>query len=126
MKFILIFISLFISLAGMAAVYPMEGEVCLGPYGGFVQDEKSHLYFTIDDSKEKIAFNGAEPRVVAQGLDSQRRHVIRVFYDSTLVQSWAVSFAKRKAIMVDVWRSPGGWHLESNPAGKCQWPRPEK
>jgi len=104
---------------------PTDGSVCLGPYLAFF-DETPHLSLVVDNSEEKIVFNHAEPRIVARGLDPQKRHKIRVFYDSTVVETLPISFVKLKTSMVDVWRSPGYWHLEPNHTGKCQWPREVK
>ena len=94
-----------------------DRAVCLAAYAPFV-DERKHLSLTIDGSKIELDWDW--PRVIATGLDFDKPHDIKVLYDSKPVESWTVSFRKRQTTMVDIWRSPGSWHLESNPTGKCQ------
>jgi hypothetical protein len=96
-----------------------KGAVCNGFYGPFViqEHELSRVYFTVGDSG-KLFFDHPET-VVLNNLDLHKTYVVRVFYDKKPIESWKLRFDRLKVHMVTVWRSPGYWHMDPNPSGKC-------
>ena len=72
---------------------------------------------TVGDS-EKIYFNHRDT-VVLNNLDLHKTYVVRIFDGDKQAQSWNLRFDRLKVHMVTIWRSPGYWHMDPNPSGKC-------
>lgn len=98
--------------------------VCLGKNLSVALSEHSdRLYLRIGDSP-RIYFYKPEkpPRIVAKGLDPDKRYLVRVYYDDRVVVSWYLDFRKLDAKMATIWRSPGAWRMDAGKSGKCTWP----
>jgi hypothetical protein len=97
-----------------------KGSVCTGFNGSFYprEQEKEPTYYTVGDSKR---FFFDHPGTIAlNNLDLHKTYAVRVFEDGELVKSWNLRFDKLKVRMVTIWRSPGYWHMERTPSGKCR------
>ena len=96
------------------------GRVCFGknlakPYS----EHTDRLYIRIDDSK-KIYFNRPHAGPVIDNLDINVHHIVKVYFDDELGQSWPLNFSKLDAQSVIVWRSAGAWHMEPVEASACE------
>ena len=88
------------------------GRVFFG--GNFAKplDEHTHrLYLRINDS-EKLYFNRKHEGPVSEHLDLKKDHVIKVYFDDKIAQSWILNFSKLKTQSVVIWRSSGSWRME--------------
>lgn len=97
-----------------------KGAVCTGFNGTFFPraQEKEPTYYTVGDS-EKFFFD--HPGTIAlNNLDLHKTYAVKVYEDGELVKSWNLCFDKLKVRMVTIWRSPGYWHMERTPSGKCK------
>src|SRR5687767_12626689 len=77
-------------------------------------DESPNIYFPgrVDDPKVVFPIRYDGPKVVLGDLDLDVDHVVKVYLDDEVVQSWKLSFKRLKTNTVVVWRSPGGWHMK--------------
>lgn len=111
-------------LAAVCTVSANEGQgiVCLGKnLAKTLSEQSDRLYLKIGDS-EKIYFEHPyyRPKVVSKNLDRRQDHVVKVFYDDKLVQSWKLNFKKLKTDGVLIWRASGSWRMEPYDAGLCE------
>jgi hypothetical protein len=94
------------------------GSVCTGVFLVFISPENSRgVHITVGDS-EKFYFNHPNT-VVLNNLDVHKTYVVRIFDGDRQTDSWKLRFDRLKANMVTIWRSPGYWHMDPNPSGKC-------
>lgn len=123
LQLLIVIVLLALSTAcGQVSKVPKEakGAVCTGFNGTFYprEQEKEPTYYTVGDS-EKFFFD--HPGTIAlNDLDLHKSYAVRVYEDGELVKSWNLRFDKLKVRMVTIWRSPGYWHLERTPSGKCK------
>jgi hypothetical protein len=109
-----------VSTAYGQAAKRSQGAVCTGFNGTFypASQEKEPTYYTVGDS-QRFFFD--HPGTVAlNNLDLHKTYVVRVYEDGELVKSWNLRFDKLRVHMVTIWRSPGYWHMERTPSGKCR------
>lgn len=45
--------------------------------------------------------------------------IVRIFDGDKQTNAWKLRFDRLKVHMVTIWRSPGYWHMDPNPSGKC-------
>jgi hypothetical protein len=94
------------------------GSVCTGVFLVFVSPQDSGgVHMTVGNS-EKFYFNHPNT-VVLNNLDLHKTYIVRIFDGDKQADSWKLRFDRLKANMVTVWRSPGYWHMDPNPSGKC-------
>ena len=117
-------------IAGVAALCCMSsiaanetgGTVCLGENLSKPPDDQTpRLYLTIDDSPPihfEPEYRG--PRIVAAALDRGKPHVVKVYFDDQVVESFKLDFRKLKADGALLWRGPGAWRLEAIAAKPCR------
>ena len=72
---------------------------------------------TVGDS-EKIYFKHRET-VVLNNLDLHKTYIVHIFDGDKQTDAWKLRFDRLKVHMVTIWRSPGYWHMDPNPSGKC-------
>lgn len=97
-----------------------KGAVCTGFNGTFFprSQEKEPTYYTVGDS-DRFFFD--RPGTIAlNNLDLHKTYAVKVFEDGELVKSWNLRFDKLNVRIVTIWRSPGYWHMERTPSGKCR------
>lgn len=98
------------------------GTICLGENLSkpFV-DQTNRLYLRINGSK-KIYFRRPYegPIIVANQLNLQTDHLIKVYFDDEIVQSWTVNFEKLNATGVNIWRGPGAWRSDVIDPSECK------
>lgn len=108
--------------ANSALANDITGTVCLGknlalPY----EEHTDRLHLRIDDSPNiYFAYPYSGPRVIAQNLDLYKDHLVKVYFDGQVAQSWKLNFSELKTNSVLVWRAPGAWRMEPNEASLCQ------
>jgi len=109
-----------VSTAYGQAAREATGAVCAGFNGSILlEDTGKSLYFTVGDS-EKLFFD-PPGTIVLNNLDLHKTYVVRVFdRGGEQIQSWKLRFDKLKVRMVTIWRSPGYWHMDRTPSGKCR------
>jgi len=101
-----------------AATTAATGSVCTGIFTAFTPSaENRRVYMTVGDS-EKIYFNHRET-VVLDNLDLHKTYIVRIFDGNKQTDTWKLRFDRLKVHMVTIWRSPGYWHMDPNPSGKC-------
>jgi hypothetical protein len=94
------------------------GSVCTGVFLVFIdRTDGPGVYMTIGNS-EKFYFKHPNT-VVLNNLDLHKTYVVRIFDGDKQTDSWKLRFDRLKANMVTIWRSPGYWHMDPNPSGKC-------
>lgn len=98
------------------------GTICLGenlskPF----QDQTNRLYLKINNSK-KIFFSRpyAGPIVVVNQLNLKTDHLVKVYFDDQVVQSWVINFEKLNATGVNIWRGPGAWRSDVIEPSDCK------
>ena len=69
------------------------------------------LKIQINDS-DKYLFNAKYSDSVVSNLNLNETHIVKVFFDGVLVQSWKLNFKKLKTNSVVIWRSAGSWRME--------------
>lgn len=117
-----IVLSLFlVFLATSARSAESKGIVCLGKnLAVTAQEQSARLYIRIDDSeKHFFAKPYKDPVVIAQNLDTNSSHTVRVYFDERLAQSWRISFKRNKSAGVLLWRSAGSWRTERIDPKRC-------
>lgn len=108
--------------ANSVSANDITGIVCLGknlalPY----EEHTDRLYLRIDDSAPihfLRPYSG--PRVVARNLDFRKDHLVKVYFDGQVAQSWKLNFSELRTNSVLVWRAPGSWRMESNDVSSCK------
>ena len=76
-----------------------------------LSEHTDRLYLTVDDS-EKLYFDRTHPGPVATNLDVNADHMVNVYFDGKITQSWILNFGKLKTHSVVIWRSSGSWRME--------------
>ncbi len=111
-----------VSCINVTASAESQGTVCLGKNLAKTMSEHSdRLYLKIDDSQNIVfarPYDG--PIVVVQGLDLSKEHMVYVYFDNQIVQSWRLNFSKLKTDSVLIWRAAGSWRMEPNVASSCK------
>ncbi len=97
------------------------GFVCLGRNLAKVSTERSErLYLRVDDSPKIYFADPYEgPRIVVRDFDVNTDHLVKVYFDDEVVQSWKFSFDRLKTRAVLLWRSAGAWRMEAIEVGSC-------
>jgi hypothetical protein len=99
-------------------------SVCLGRNLSVALSEHSQqLYLTIGNSSPIYFYKPQPPpRIVASGLDRNKRHLVQVYFDENVVASWYLDFERLKSNTAYIWRAKGSWRMEAGHTGKCTWP----
>lgn len=115
-------IMLLLVAADVAIAKEMTGTVCLGVnLAKSASEHSEQLYLRVNDSPNiYFAHPYSGPKIVAQNLDINSNHTIKVYFNKTLAQSWLLNFSKLEANSVLIWRSSGAWHMEVNESSSCQ------
>src|SRR5215471_10477154 len=104
--------------AGGQKTAAATGSVCTGVFAAFTPTkENRRVYMTVGDS-EKIYFKHRET-VVLNNLDLHKTYIVHIFDGDKQTDAWKLRFDRLKVHMVTIWRSPGYWHMDPNPLGKC-------
>jgi hypothetical protein len=74
-------------------------------------EHSDRLYLRIDDS-EKLYFNRKCDGPVLENLDLNDDHIVKVYFDDEVGQSWTLNFSRLEARSVVIWRSAGAWRME--------------
>jgi hypothetical protein len=100
----------------------LKGTICLGKNLAKTASEHSdRLYLKVNNSLNiYFVVPYIEPKIIAQNLDVQRDHTVKVYFDNRVVQSWKLNFFKKKANSVLIWRAAGSWRMEPNDASSCK------
>ena len=99
-----------------------QGRVCLGKnLAKPLVEHSERLYLKINDSEKRFfdePYDG--PRIIADGLDIQRNHIIKVYFDNEIVQSWTLNFRSLDTNCVLIWRAAGAWRMKPFDASVCR------
>ena len=96
------------------------GEVCFGKNLAKPSNEHTdRLYLKINDS-EKLYFNRPHKGPVLENLDLNKNHIVKVYFEDKIVQSWILNFSKLKTQRVIIWRSSGSWRMEPAEESICE------
>jgi hypothetical protein len=113
---------LLLATSNVALANEMTGTVCLGVnQAKSASEHTEQLYLTVNDSPNIYfarPFNG--PRVVAQNLDINKNHTIKVYLNNALAQSWVLNFSNLGSNSVLIWRSAGAWRMEEMRSSSCK------
>jgi len=102
-----IFIVLMLSISAVAG--DNGGSVFFGKNLAKVASETTdRLYLRIDDS-EKLYFNRKYDGPVLENLDLNEDHIVKVYFDDEVGQSWILNFSELETQSVVIWRSAGAW-----------------
>ncbi len=113
---------IFVSSINVASSTELQGTVCLGKNLAKTMSEHSdRLYLKIDDSQNIVFAHPYDgPIVVMQGLDLSKEHMVYVYFDDQIAQSWRLNFSKLKTDSVLIWRAAGSWRMEPNEVSACK------
>ena len=119
LKQCLLLLLLFIST--VVASGEQSGNVCFGKnLAKPLSEHTDRLYLKIDDSK-KLYFNKPQKQgPVITHLDINSDHMVKVYFDDILTQSWTLNFSKLNTQSVIIWRSTGSWRMEIADDSICQ------
>lgn len=86
------------------------GKVCFGK----ASSEYSDLLRIQIGQSEKIAFNQKlkRPFLALSGLDLNKTHMVKVYFDDKVGMSWPLNFNKLNTHTVLIWRAAGSWRME--------------
>ena len=120
--FRLLFLIILALFSNIALSSELKGTVCLGINLAKPASEHSErLYLKINNSPNIYFVEPySEPRIIAQNLDIQKDHTVKVYFDNKVVQSWKLNFSKQKANSVLIWRAVGSWRMDPNDASSCK------
>ena len=76
-----------------------------------LSEHTDRLYIKINDS-EKLYFNRKHEGPVLENLDLSKDHMVKVYFDDKIAQSWILNFSKLKTQSVIIWRSAGSWRMD--------------
>jgi hypothetical protein len=113
------FLLLFLIFSSTAFASDKLGKVCFGknlakPYS----EHTDRIYLKVDDS-DKLYFNRPNEEAILKGLDINKNHMVKVYFDNQLVRSWPLSFSDLGSYSVIIWRSSGSWRMEPSDESKC-------
>lgn len=77
-----------------------------------LDEHTDRIYLKIDDS-EKLYFNRKHEGPILENLDCNQDHIVKVYYNDKIAQSWILNFSKLKTHNVIIWRSSGSWRMET-------------
>lgn len=112
MKYILFFWLLSVSSFTYSA--EVLGKVCFGKNLGKASSEYSDLLRIQIGQSEKISFNQKlkKPFLALSGLDLNKTHMVKVYFDDKVGMSWPLNFNKLNTATVLIWRAAGSWRME--------------
>lgn len=101
-----------------------QGSVCLGRNLSVVLSEHSErLHIKVGDSPPIYFYKPQPPpRIVVRGLDTNQRHLVEIYFDGKVVQSWQLDFKEMESNMVNLWRAKGAWKMVPSLSERCAWP----
>ncbi len=76
-----------------------------------LSEHTDRLYLKIDAS-ENLYFNRQHSGPVANNLDINTDHMVKVYFDDQICHSWKLNFSKLNTHSVIIRRSPGAWRME--------------
>lgn len=96
------------------------GKICFGKNLAKSLDEHTDkLYLKVDNS-DKLFFNHPHEEAVLNNLDITKNHIVKVYFDDQLCESWILNFSKLKTQNIIIWRSAGSWHTQSVSTSVCR------
>ncbi len=100
----------------------MTGSVCLGKnLAKPLAEHTNRLHLRIDDSPPvHFVSPYTGPVFAARGLDLQKSHIVKIYFDSELVESWMLNFQELESSAVLIWRAAGSWRMEPIDAASCK------
>jgi hypothetical protein len=111
---------LFLLLSSSAVANDRVGKVCFGKnLAKPLSEHTDRVYLKIDDS-DKLYFNRPHNGPVLAGLDINKNHTVKVYFDNQLVRSWPLNFSEQGSHSVIIWRSAGSWRMEPSDESKCK------
>ena len=105
-----VFIVLMLSIPALAG--DLGGRVFFGKnLAKPASEHTDRLYIKIDDS-DKLYFNGKHDGPVLENLDLNDDHIVKVYFDDEVGQSWTLNFSELGTQSVVIWRSASAWRME--------------
>ena len=96
------------------------GRVCFGKnLAKPLIEHTDRLYLKIDDS-DRLFFNRPHEGPVLKNLELNKDHIVKVFFDDQIVQSWKFNFSKLNTQNVIIWRAAGSWRMEPVAESNCK------
>jgi len=121
-RILVILLFMLACLTNVAISNELKGTVCLGKNLAKSSGEHStRLYLKVGNSKNIYfmrPYNG--PEAVVKNLDINKDHMVYVYFDNRIVQSWELNFSNLKTASVLIWRASGSWRMEPNEASSCK------
>ena len=109
MKSYIIFMLLLFSISAFAD--NDMGRVFFGKnYAKPLSEHTDRLYLRINESA-KLYVNRRDEGPFLEDLDLNADHVVSVYFDDKIVQSWILNFSDLKTREVLIWRSAGAWRM---------------
>ena len=110
---------LLLSLSSVVAA-GNTGTVCFGKnYAKPYSEHTERVYIRINNSK-KLYFNTLHSGAVLRGLDTNIDHIVSVYFDEKLSESWTLNFLARNTQSVVIYRNAAGWRTASVDNSTCQ------
>lgn len=81
-----------------------------------LSEQTDRLYLKIDGS-EKLYFNRRRSGPVIDNLDIRTDHMVKVYFDDQICESWKLNFSKLNTQSVIIRRAAGSWRMEPFSAG---------
>ncbi len=124
MRFMFFVVLVWLAVLPERTAFSGDCSVCLGRNLSVAFSEHTErLYLKIGDSPKIFFYKPHDPpRIVATGLDRKKRHLVKVFFDDQVVQSWYLDFEKLGNNMANIWRAKGAWRMEPSHTNRCAWP----
>ncbi|WP_027362399.1 hypothetical protein [Desulfospira joergensenii] len=105
---------IFIAILFSASVWANDnvGKVYFGEnLAKTLSEHTDRLYLKIDDS-ENLYFNRQHSGPVIGNLNIHTDHMVKVYFDDQICESWKLNFSKLKTQAVIIRRLPGSWRME--------------
>jgi hypothetical protein len=111
-----------LTLTSVSSADDALGTVCLGKnLAKPLVEHSDRLYLRIDDSEKRFFDESSDlPRIISDGLDIRADHIVRVYFDDRVVESWRLNFSLLRTNSVLIWRAAGSWRMEPFDAALCR------
>jgi len=96
-----------------------EGSVCFASYAPATPPHYDRDAVLIINEGPPAPVLGEFPRVLADHLDLEKKHRIKLVRGRDVLKRWTFRF-KPNMLMMTLRRSKGYWHLEPSLSGKCK------
>ncbi len=97
------------------------GSICIGPNlmkAPYTEDERVTL--TIDDGAPiDFVSQGKGVRLAHSGLNLEKKHLVKVYWRTTLTHSFEIDLRSFESGGAQIWRSPGYWKTSDICSEEC-------